>query len=184
MKESIYPHVCEDCVRKGVARGIKIFTCKNCGHKKANNYANGLEVCENCAKANNICRICGKSFETGKIVPFYSEELQKAFLKKLDSDIPLTIEEIKELVYEFNGEEISGEKLRWVQVMETIVELQGRYFVIPWYQGLTELQENEFYEQPFEVKKETSIKMVAVEKYTKISSEKGYNFERIIEDEI
>jgi len=35
--------------------------------------------------------------------------------------------------------------------METILIIEGKYFSIQWEKGLTENQENEFYDQPIEV---------------------------------
>lgn len=41
-------------------------------------------------------------------------------------------------------EEIEHSQLRWVTVMETIIEVEGRYFSIMWQRGLTEYQDNEY----------------------------------------
>ena len=41
-------------------------------------------------------------------------------------------------------DEIGGECDRWTQYMETIFEVNGRFFAICWSRGLTEYQENDF----------------------------------------
>lgn len=48
-----------------------------------------------------------------------------------------------------------GEDLRWVKPITSIFEICGRFFAIDWYKGLTEYQNNEYDEQPYEVTKHT-----------------------------
>lgn len=70
------------------------------------------------------------------------------FLQRYDSGKPkFTYDEIREMAYEEFGnciDVIEGENLRWVQAMETIFEVEGRYFAVSWFRGLTEMQENDF----------------------------------------
>ena len=71
--------------------------------------------------------------------------------KKLDED------ELKALVFETYGEGVRevevtfDEPRRWLRGAHTVVELYGRYWRIDWEQGLTEYQEDEFWDQPVEV---------------------------------
>ena len=51
--------VCEKCV---IAKGIKFFKCIKCG-KDSGNYVNGVSICNDCCKEDNICVICGKEFK-------------------------------------------------------------------------------------------------------------------------
>lgn len=44
------------------ARGIRLFKCIKCGEKGVN-YANGTDVCDECCKKDNICKVCGKKLE-------------------------------------------------------------------------------------------------------------------------
>lgn len=88
----------------------------------------------------------------------------------------LNKEEISEkdlanLVWCYEVDCVSGECHRWTQSVKSIVELCGRYFAIDWDRGLTEMQENYFYNQPYEVKK--IEKMVKVTEWVK----KGANNE-------
>lgn len=51
--------ICYKCV---VAKGIKFFRCSKCG-KDAGNYINGISLCYNCCKDDNVCVICGKKLK-------------------------------------------------------------------------------------------------------------------------
>ena len=70
------------------------------------------------------------------------------FLKRYDSGKPeFTYDELRQMAYGEVGTEvdtIEGESLRWTQCVETIFEVNDRYFGIGWDRGLTEYQENEF----------------------------------------
>ena len=70
------------------------------------------------------------------------------FLQRYDSGkSKFTYDEIREMAYEELGnciDVIEGESLRWVQAVETIFEVEGRYFAVSWFRGLTEMQENDF----------------------------------------
>ena len=74
------------------------------------------------------------------------------FIKKYDNKERFSDNELSRLVWEMNEvDEIRGENRRWSQSVETIFEVEGRYFSLMWENGLTEMQENEFYDQPVEV---------------------------------
>ena len=79
--------------------------------------------------------------------------MKELFLKKFDNKEKFTEEELRELI--FGGYEVDlivGENLRWNRYVTSIIEINDRFFAIEWSQGLTELQLNEFDEQPYEVK--------------------------------
>ena len=64
--------------------------------------------------------------------------------------------EIEQLIYDYRHihvDEISGDDLRWVKPMTSIIKIRDKYFAIDWFKGLTEYQENEIDDQPYEVKK-------------------------------
>lgn len=48
-------------------------------------------------------------------------------------------------------DEVGYDLGRWSQSMETIFKVGGDLWAIPWQRGLTECQENEFYDQPHRV---------------------------------
>lgn len=93
---------------------------------------------------------------------YYNEHFEEIMVKKIDSGEKLTERELSEVVYEYDVETEHGENRRWSRTNTTIVEMMGRFFSIDWEEGLTECQENEFYEQPYEVEKHTYEKTITV----------------------
>lgn len=67
--------------------------------------------------------------------------------------------------YEFVNE-IEGELNRWTQDMRTIFRVDDDYWCIPWQRGLTEYQENEFYDQPYRVAPKTE--QIVVTRYERM----------------
>lgn len=89
----------------------------------------------------------------------YKEEL----LNKIDSGKNLTEDELQHLIWEC--EEVDrdyGDNGRWTRGVISVVELCGRYFEVYWEEGLTEYQENEYYNQPVEVEKKEYDKTIHV----------------------
>ncbi len=87
---------------------------------------------------------------------------EKSLLQKVKDGESLTERERENLAqgdvntdgYDFEMiDEIEGGKGRWTQAMETIFKLDGKLYSIGWHSGLTERQEDEFYEDPIPVKK-------------------------------
>lgn len=75
-------------------------------------------------------------------------------VNKLKSGEMLNESEIKTLVYDgFEVDEIEGDSYRWTQSVQTIIDIDGELWAIDWQRGLTEYQENEFYNQPYRVEK-------------------------------
>ena len=94
------------------------------------------------------------------------------FLKRYDSGKPkFTYDELREMAYEEFGnciDVIRGESLRWTQCMETIFEVDGRYFAVSWDKGLTEYQENEYHcSEVYEVVKKEIVTFEWVNKEDK-----------------
>ena len=83
---------------------------------------------------------------------YYWEHFEELMLKKIEAKEKLTEEELRELVTEYDEETMYGDDHRWTREACTIVKLCDRYFGIDWMKALTEMQEDEFYEQPYEVK--------------------------------
>lgn len=93
------------------------------------------------------------------------------FLQRYDSGNPnFTEDEIRKMVYRGLGnrvDEIGGECDRWTQCMETIFEVNGRFFAIGWFRGLTEYQENDFDDaEVYEVKRKAKVIFTYERKYT------------------
>lgn len=92
-------------------------------------------------------------------------------LNKIDSGEALSEEELKELRYDFHEvDTIYGDNLRWYRDVRSIVEIGGRYFALDWEEGLTELQDNEFYAQPVEVVKHEYSRTITVTDWEEVSS--------------
>jgi len=73
-------------------------------------------------------------------------------LRKIDSGKKLSKADLNTLVWEFNKvDRTVGENRRWSRTVDSIIEISGRFFKLTWEEGLTECQENEFYEKTVEV---------------------------------
>lgn len=73
---------------------------------------------------------------------------------KLKKGEKLNEREINTLVWDsVMVDEIEGDSGRWTQHIGTIIEIDGELWRIDWERGLTELQEDEFWDQPYRVKK-------------------------------
>jgi len=89
-------------------------------------------------------------------------------LSKIELGQHLTEDEIKELVYKYEWEELEdGGRLRWTVPKHTIVKLGEQFFKIDWMQGLTENQPNEFFNQPYEVELHEYEKTITVREWNK-----------------
>ncbi len=61
-----------------------------------------------------------------------------------------------------------GEHHRWTQDVSTIFKFEDKYYCLDWDRGLTECQENSFYNQPYEVEKE--VKTIEVTNWKKVNN--------------
>lgn len=100
--------------------------------------------------------------------------------KKLQRQEKLSEEEIESLVWDGNRVyEEEGDDHRWQKEMFTVVKVENKFYGICWMKGLTECQENEYYEQPFEVACENKTEVVKkeiwkpIDEVKKDDSEKG-----------
>lgn len=91
----------------------------------------------------------------------------KVMIEKIDKGEKLTEKVLRTLVLDNEIESKYGENNRWTRSVFTVIELCGRYFGIAWEEGLTECQEDEFYEQPYEVEKKTYEKTITVTEWLK-----------------
>ena len=91
---------------------------------------------------------------------YYAEHFEEIMLSKIERNDKLTRKELSTLVYEYDIETEHGDNQRWTRTNTTIVNLMGRHFSIDWEEGLTECQEDEFYNQPIEVMQKTYEKQL------------------------
>lgn len=87
---------------------------------------------------------------------FTEEELEQLSWCQIEADIKMITQD-------------EGEQHRWTQDVSTIFEFEDKYYCLDWDRGLTECQENVFYNQPYEVEKE--IKMVEVTNWKRVEHE-------------
>lgn len=93
---------------------------------------------------------------------------EREMLEKIVKGERLTERELSSLVYEGEEvDEIEGEDTRWTRCMTTVINLCGKNVAIDWQKGLTECQDNEFYDQPYFVEKKE--RTVVVTDWEKIS---------------
>lgn len=99
---------------------------------------------------------------------YYAEHFDEIMVQKIDNGDALTEDELKALVYEYyNVARIEGENRRWSRTVRSVIELCGRHFEIEWEQGLTENQDDQFFEQPYEVEQDSYKKVVEVHNWVK-----------------
>ena len=93
------------------------------------------------------------------------------FLQRYDSGKPnFTKDETKKMAYGKFGNyvtTIEGTTRKWVQEVETIFEVNGRFFAISWLRGLTEQQENDFDDaEVYEVERKEKVIFTYIRKDT------------------
>lgn len=71
---------------------------------------------------------------------------EEEFLRKFDNGEEFSSEDIHDICYEFKEVDyIEGEESRWSRWIDVVVEVDGRYFMTGYDKGLTEYQEDDFY---------------------------------------
>lgn len=103
---------------------------------------------------------------------YYNEHFEEIMLKKIDNGENLTEKELRRLALEHDIERDYGDNRRWTRGVTSIVQIGNRFFEINWEEGLTEYQENEFYEQPYEVEKHTYEKTITVTEWRRVENSK------------
>jgi len=99
---------------------------------------------------------------------YHTEHFEEIIVGKIDNNEKLTESELRNLVWEYEVETENGENRRWSRTNTTIVKLLDRYFSVDWEEGLTESQENEYYEQPYEVVCKTEEKTIVVKMWNRV----------------
>jgi len=100
---------------------------------------------------------------------YYDEHFEELMVQKIDTNEDLTERELNRLVCEYNYNTTEGDSGRWTKMMYTVVQLCGRFFEIVWQQGLTEYQENEYLDQPYEVREHTYTKTITVTEWERVT---------------
>ena len=63
---------------------------------------------------------------------------------------------------------IYGENRRWTRSVRSIFEVEGRFIALDWEEGLTEQQDDVFYDQPIEVEKHEYEKTIIVTEWKEL----------------
>lgn len=78
----------------------------------------------------------------------------KEFLERYDKKEKFSESELEELEYFGEGiDRIEGANRRWTRTIKNIFKVEDRYFALEFEEGLTEMQDNMYYNQPYEVEK-------------------------------
>ena len=88
------------------------------------------------------------------------KDFEQYIIDKYDNKEPLTKEEVRELIWDYDYERIEGESRRWNRWVDVIVKLKDRYFRVGFDEGLTEMQPNEYYTDIVEVKPVATVKTI------------------------
>lgn len=101
------------------------------------------------------------------------DNFERELIDKIDNADSLTERELRTFVWEV-GEEVDreeGENRRWSRSVNVIKQVDDRFFSINYEEGLTESQDNEYYEQPEEVVKHEYEKTITVTEWKPINKE-------------
>lgn len=124
------------------------------------------KYCENGSESYKVVEVEKINDFQMKVIYDYKYSWEERLKMKLEAGEKLSEKEIRDMTY--NLEEIheeEGEDGRWERPVTTVVDLLGDHYAINWMKGLTESQENSFYEQPYKVKvesKEVTITQVFI----------------------
>lgn len=88
------------------------------------------------------------------------KDFEQYIIDKYDNKEPLTKEEVRELIWDYDYERIEGENRRWARWVDVIVKLKDRYFRVGFDEGLTEMQPNVYYTDIVEVKPVATVKTI------------------------
>ncbi len=109
------------------------------------------------------------------------EKRDRELVRKIKNGEELSEEEIIDIAYE-NVEGLSdyieekGEDRRWLRSVSTFFKTDdNRWFCLVWEEGLTENQDDEFWEQPYEVKREVKEVVTKVNVWTPVKKEGKIN---------
>ena len=105
-----------------------------------------------------------------KVYYDYKYDWTQRMSMKLKAGEDLSDSDINSLIYNFDEiHREEGEDRRWSKSVLSVVDIEGELYAIEWEQGLTENQENEFYNQPYPV--ELKTEEVVIKKTTVVKRE-------------
>lgn len=101
-----------------------------------------------------------------------NKQLEEIILKKIANKEQLTAEDVEMLIYEdgFNIETVVIDKYDWTELVNTIIELDGKYYRVYWEQALTENQED-YFESQLAIEVEKKKKVIETHEWVEIKGE-------------
>ena len=97
---------------------------------------------------------------------YYEEHFEEIMCQKIDGQMTLTEDELHRLLdYELYEEREYGDDTRWSRGVASVIKLCNRHFMLYWQKGLTEMQEDYFCDQPYEVEKVQYEKTILVKEW-------------------
>lgn len=102
---------------------------------------------------------------------FLNNHFDEYVLLMIDSDGKLSEEELSRMMDELvEVDRIYGENRRWTRSVRSIFEVEGRFIALDWEEGLTEQQDDVFYDQPIEVEKHEYEKTIIVTEWKELKT--------------
>jgi len=118
-------------------------------------FADPEKYCDSLDEKYKVVKVEQIDDYTMKVFYDYKDTWEERIKKKLEAGEDLSENEIRSMVHELpEVYEEEGDEGRWERYMTTVVDLLGDHYAIDWSRGLTESQENSYYEQPYRVKVE------------------------------
>lgn len=101
-----------------------------------------------------------------------NKQLEEIILKKIANKEQLTAKDVEMLIYEdgFNVETVVIDKYDWTELVNTIIELDGKYYRVYWEQALTENQED-YFESQLAIEVEKKKKVIETHEWVEIKGE-------------
>lgn len=96
------------------------------------------------------------------------DKYEQEMYERLTNGDTLSERELQSLIWEFDEvDRDEGENRRWSRSNFSVIAIGDKFFGLCWEEGLTEMQENEFFDQPYEVEKRTYEKTIMVTEWIK-----------------
>lgn len=93
------------------------------------------------------------------------------FLRRYDASDNFDEYELSQMAFGEVGKYVcktEGDTHRWTTDIQTVFSVGDRFFALDWSQGLTERQENEYWNQPYEVRMEQHEETIVVTNWVPI----------------
>ena len=106
----------------------------------------------------------------------YKQYSEDYFQYLLDNNIQFEEDDFRRFLWEYQVDAIPDEPRRWSQFVDAVCKLKDKYYMFSYDRGLTEMQEDEFWEseQPYEV--EPYEKTITITAWRPKQSIKGETF--------